>query len=99
MLFRKLSLALPVSLAALVAVAVFAQTGATNAQGCDEGHWIDEVLADGRIIKLEDGSLWEVDSIDTVTSSIWLPTSDIIVCDDKLINVDDKETVQARRLR
>ena len=48
---------------------------------------------------LEDGSLWEVDPIDTVTSSIWLPVSDIIICGNRLINEDDNETVHARRLR
>ncbi len=57
------------------------------------------MLDDGRLIKLEDGSLWEVDSVDTVTSSIWLPVSDIIICGDRLINVDDSESVNARQLR
>jgi hypothetical protein len=56
------------------------------------------VLDDGRLIRLEDGSLWEVDPIDTVTSSIWLPVSDIIICGNRLINEDDNETVHARRL-
>ena len=66
---------------------------------CEDGHWIEAVLDDGRLIKLEDGSLWQVDSIDTVTSSIWLPISDIIICGNKLVNEDDNETVHALRLR
>src|SRR6266478_1334868 len=41
------------------------------ARACDDGHWIDEVLADGQILKLEDGSLWKVDPTDTLTSSLW----------------------------
>lgn len=49
---------------------------------------------DGKIIKLEDGSLWEVDDVDIVTTSIWLPVSEVIVCGGKMINVDDGETVQ-----
>jgi len=57
------------------------------------------VAADGQIIKLEDGSIWEVDPVDVIDSALWLPISDIVVCDDKLINTDDNETVSAREIR
>jgi hypothetical protein len=67
-------------------------------QACEDGHWIDEVLADGKIIKLEDGGLWRVDDIDTIASSIWLPISEIVVCGGKLINTDDNESVEAHRI-
>lgn len=67
--------------------------------GCEGGHWIDSVIDDGRIVKLEDGTIWQVDSIDQIYSMLWLPVSDIVVCDDKLINIDDDEVVNARRLR
>ncbi len=67
--------------------------------GCEGGHWIDSVIDDGRIVKLEDGTVWQVDSIDQIYSMLWLPVSDIVVCDDKLINIDDDEAVNARRLR
>jgi hypothetical protein len=60
--------------------------------GCDSGHWIQSVEGDGKIIKLENGSMWEVDDIDTATTSIWLPVSEIIVCGNKIINVDDNES-------
>jgi hypothetical protein len=56
-------------------------------------------MADGKIIKLEDGSIWQVDDIDTIDSSLWLPVSDIVACDDKLINTDDNESVGARQIR
>jgi hypothetical protein len=83
---------------AICAIALLVAQSAAPASACDDGHWIDEVLADGQILKLEDGSLWKVDPIDTITSSLWLPVSDVIVCDDKIVNVDDGETVHARRL-
>ena len=83
----------------LVAMVTFAPSEATNAQTCEDGHWIESVLDDGRLIRLEDGSLWQVDPIDTVTSSLWLPVSNIITCGNRLINEDDDETVHARRLR
>lgn len=66
---------------------------------CDRGHWIDKVLHDGKIIILEDDSIWEVDLSDVVESSLWLPTSEILICDDKLINIDDREEVTATKLR
>ena len=55
-------------------------------------------MSDGAIIKLEDGSLWRVDDTDTVDSALWLPTTDIVVCDGKLINTEDNESVEAQRI-
>jgi hypothetical protein len=81
------------------ATIVLMQQSPARAGGCDSGHWIQEVLADGQIIQLEDNSVWEVDTSDAVTASIWLPTDDVIVCEEKLINVDDKESVGVRRLK
>jgi hypothetical protein len=70
------------------------------AQGsCESGYWIESVINDGQIIKLEDGSIWEVDATDAIDSALWLPITDIIACDDKLINTDDNETVTAMRIR
>ena len=86
--------------ALLVAAGITMLPSLSTAQSrCEDGHWIEAVLDDGRLIKLEDGSLWQVDPIDRVTSSIWLPISDIIICGNRLINEDDNETVHARRLR
>lgn len=67
--------------------------------GCESGHWVDSVSSDGQIVKLEDGSIWEIDPVDAIDSMLWLPTTDIIACDDKLINTDDNETVSAQRIR
>jgi hypothetical protein len=49
---------------------------------CESGHWIESVASDGKIIKFEDGSLWEVDDIHIMTTSI-LPISDVVVCETK----------------
>jgi hypothetical protein len=43
--------------------------------GCEEGHWIDEVLSDGSVIVLEDGARWLVDQVDRVDTALWLPVS------------------------
>lgn len=70
-----------------------------SSSGCESGHWVDSVSNDGQIVKLEDGSIWAVDAIDAIDSSLWLPTTDIVACDDKLINTEDNETVPATRIR
>ena len=66
---------------------------------CETGHWIDSVLDDGAIIKLEDGSLWQVDEVDRVTTAIWLPMTDVILCDDgRIIDTEDNESVDVTRI-
>lgn len=75
------------------------------ALACEGGHWIESVSSeesvssDGRVITLEDGSVWEVDSIDRIDSMLWLPVSEIVACDDKLINTNDDEAVVVVRIR
>lgn len=70
-----------------------------SSSGCESGHWVESVSDDGQIVKLEDASIWEVDAVDAIDSALWLPSTDIVVCDDKLINTDDNETVSATRIR
>lgn len=66
---------------------------------CENGHWIQQVIGNGAFVNLEDGTLRKIDSLDTIDSSLWLPTSDIVVCDGQLINTDDDESVGATRIR
>lgn len=72
-------------------------TGSASSE-CESGHWIDSVMDDGGLIKLEDGSLWKVDDSDTIDSDLWLPTSEIVICGGKLINTDDSESVYAVKI-
>jgi len=67
------------------------------------GHWIESVLDDGKLIKLEDGTLWRVSPLDTLDSGLWLPVSGITVIDGddveypyKLVNTDDNGVVNAQ---
>jgi hypothetical protein len=81
----------------VAAIAVFA---VSVARACDDGYSIQAILDDGNVIKLDDGSVWKVDAIDTITASLWLATTDVLVCsDEKIINIDDEETVHAHRIR
>jgi hypothetical protein len=55
-------------------------------------------LSDGELLKLEDGSVWQVDAADTVDSALWLPVSDVLVCDDKIVNLDENESVEVTQI-
>jgi hypothetical protein len=72
--------------------------------GVGRGHWVDEVIASGKYVLLEDESLWEISPLDRVNTSIWLPVTDITVravrgvggFNYELINTDDHEKANAR---
>jgi len=83
----------PVAVAALVLT-----TGLARA-GCEDGHWVKSVSSDGEIVILEDGSVWKIDLADRVDTALWLPTTSIVACDDKLIDTDDNEIAQATRIK
>jgi len=76
------------------------RTRSYGSSGCEDGHWISSVSGGGEIIMLEDGSVWQVDSIDTIDTSLWLPIENIIVCDEiTMINTDNGEKVGVTRLK
>jgi mRNA degradation ribonuclease J1/J2 len=85
-------LAVALSIAALCLVPILGLA-------CESGHWVKSVQADGKIVILEGGSVWEIDDSDVADTATWVPMSEIVVCDDKLINTDDDETVEATRIR
>ena len=82
----------------LSAVMLGIATGVAHA-GCEDGHWIQSVSSDGAIVILEDGSVWEIDPSDQVDTALWLPTTNIVACDDKLIDTDDNEIAEATRVK
>lgn len=83
----------------MLALASSAALASHEVTACEDGHWVDSVTDDGRIVILEDGSIWEVDPVDQIDSALWLPTTEIVACDNKLINTEDGETVGAERIR
>ncbi len=69
------------------------------------GHWIKYNLVRNECIILEDGSLWEVSSLDRYKPSLWLKTDSISVLDShsrlypyKLLNHSSGDVVEARYL-
>ena len=66
---------------------------------CESGHWVQSVMENGALVVLEDGSVWEVDTLDTIDTTLWLPTEDITLCDEKMINSDTGDVVSVQRLK
>jgi hypothetical protein len=75
--------------------------------GVGSGHWIMSNDKDGAIITLEDGSIWQINTVDQVDTSLWLPVTDITVVRARspigdyqyeLINTEDHEEALARYL-
>lgn len=66
---------------------------------CEVGHWVSTVTSDGSIVKLEDGSIWEIDLLDRIDTMLWLVTEEVLVCGGRLINTDNGQSVNARRLK
>lgn len=67
-------------------------------------HSIEDVADSGKVIVLDDDSVWGIESVDSVDSSIWLSGDDVqVVKNDEnssypylLINKDEKEMVHAK---
>ena len=61
---------------------------------------ISEMLGNGTIIKMLDGSLFEVGSLYTIETSLWLGISDgLLINDSTLINFDEGGMVEVTRLK
>ena len=81
--------------------------GTPTYSGASGGHWIRSKADNGGMITLEDGSIWEINSIDRIDTILWLPTTGITVLkapqpvgDYKymLLNKDDGEKALAKFL-
>jgi len=77
--------------------------GGSSYAGVGGGHWVKEKIDGGKYILLEDGSLWEISSLDRIDTALWLPTESVVVLDNptglfpyKLVNTDTKEVVEAK---
>lgn len=69
------------------------------ANACEVGHWIKNNINGGRSIELENGSVWQINPINVITTMLWLPITNIAICDNILVNTDSNETVGARQIQ
>lgn len=83
----------------MAAAAMLVLTTGIARADCEDGHWVKSVSSDGAIVILEDGSVWEIDPSDQADTALWLPTTNIVACDDKLIDTDDNEIAEATRIK
>lgn len=81
-----------------LAVAVSTSLFSTLSRVCEE-HWIGQISDHGHLVKLEDGSLWRIDSRDSTKAALWLQFAEVAVCGGKLVNEDTREELRAERIR
>jgi hypothetical protein len=84
-----------------------ANAGPASYAGSSGGHWIRSKADNGAIITLEDGSMWEVNSLDRINTTLWLPVTNVTILKANqpvgeyrytLINTDDGEKALAKYL-
>ncbi len=82
-------------------------SAAASYAGGGEGHWIKSKADNGAIVTLEDGSMWEINSLDRISTVLWLPISNVTILKASspvgeykytLINTDDGEKALAKYL-
>lgn len=71
--------------------------------GVGSGDWVQQKIDRGRILILEDGSIWEVFSTDIKDSARWSLLSEITLIKEtphyyRLTNTNDGESISARFL-
>jgi hypothetical protein len=66
---------------------------------CKDGHWIASVSSGGEIVKLEDGSIWEISAIDHIDTMLWLVTEEVTICSGRLVNTDTGDAIDATRIK
>lgn len=82
-------------LASLFTSAVFAREAGAECKG----HWILSVSKDGAMVILIDQTVWQVAPPDRKEAMRWKRGSQVVVCPDRLISVDNSKTVSAQPMR
>jgi hypothetical protein len=52
-----------------------------------------EVKYEGHLVVLDDGTRWEVDTIDTGTAELWSAMDHVLVADGEMWKLDDNEKI------
>jgi len=69
------------------------------------GHWIKQNIDMGKMILLEDGSLWQIDPLDKIDAALWLATSNVTITESHdggigydylLVNSDERRACHAK---
>jgi hypothetical protein len=65
-------------------VAMFTMVPTEGRAECDEDS-NHSVLDSGEVIIMISGHVWQVAGCDEVTSALWLPAEDVLICNDETI--------------
>lgn len=97
-------------LCAVALLVMFAPTASAQ-MNCDDDS-ITSVSSSGAILEMLSGGIYRVADVDRITSALWLPISDVLVCRRSVVyqgnryvivtiinRDDDGEEVMAERLR
>jgi hypothetical protein len=68
---------------------------ATSAAGelCNDRGTITLVKESGSVIIVDKVTIWDVEQEDQETAAFWLPGQDVMVCGDRMLNLDNHEVV------
>ena len=61
--------------------------------------YISSVSSDGGVVKLADGSIYEIDTIGQIHTMLWLPVQRVLKMPGSLLNLGNGQKVQATPLR
>jgi hypothetical protein len=65
--------------------------------------YVKKIIDRGQYVLLDDNSLWEINSLDRLTSSLWMSIDEIIIVgsgfETKLLNTRDNKSVTAKRVK
>ena len=79
--------------------------GGNTYAGVSSGHWVKKNVNSGTFMIFEDGSFWNIDTIDNIDAMLWLPVSEITVLNSRhsspgynylIVNTDDGEQAHAK---
>ena len=59
--------------------------------------YIKDIKYDGRLIILDDGTRWAVDSIDSLTAEMWSTMDKVVVIDGEMFKIDELERVSVQQ--
>ncbi len=75
-------------------------TGSRTGRGgsCESGHQIEVVSLGGEFVILEDMSVWKVDGLEALETSLWHRGNSVTRCDSRLVNMDLNEVVTVEQV-
>lgn len=73
--------------------------------GYSQTLWLQDVIAQGHTLRLSDGSVWSVNDLDVIRSSLWIALQRVTVAatgvpgEARLVNTTNGQTIRAQQLR